>query len=67
MDTHLSHREFVIAEPVARALIVIGIAVDVVVERPLTAGLPHKMSEFVILILPEPAHTAPLAILFPTE
>ena len=61
-----SNSKFVIAQTVA-AFVVIGVTIDVVMEGPLTAGFSHEMPEFVILVQPEPAHTAPLAILLPQD
>ena len=56
--------EFVIAEAIA-SLVVIGVAVDIVVERPVSARLPHKVPDLVGLVLPEAPHAAAVAMLLP--
>ena len=55
--------EPMVAEPVAR-LVVIDIALNVVMKRPVTAGLPYQMAGF-LLIAPEAAGAALGAVLFP--
>jgi len=59
-----ANRKFMIAKAIS-AFVVIGVAVDIVMESPLASWLSDQVTYLIRLVLPEAADAAALAIFFP--